>query len=108
MKKYIIIFAILGLLFIVIGIIFSGSKVENDELRQKELESSEDELCQLAILEFQSVYSNYENVDYKCQIIYGDKQNVYQIAVYEKNSNFIIETVGLNRESILTSYNFEN
>ena len=108
MKKYIVIFAILGLLLIVIGIIFSKPKVEVDELRQKELESSEDELCQLAILEFQSVYSNYENIDYKCQIIYGDKQNVYQIAVFEKNSNFIIETVGLNRESILTSYNIES
>lgn len=108
MKKYIVIFVILGLLFIVIGIIFSKPKVATDELRQKELECSEDELCQLAILEFQSVYSNYENVDYKCQIIYGDKQNVYQIAVFEKNSNSIIETVGLDRESILTSYNIES
>lgn len=108
MKKYIVIFVILGLLFIVIGIIFSKPKVEIDELRQKELDCSEDELCQLAILEFQSVYSNYENVDYKCQIIYGDKQNVYQITVFEKNSNSIIETVGLNRESILASCNFKS
>ena len=53
MKKYIVIFAILGLLLIVIRIVFSKPKVEVDELRQKELESSEDELCQLAILEFQ-------------------------------------------------------
>ena len=95
MKKYIVIFAILGLLLIVIRIVFSKPKVEIDELRQKELESSEDKLCQLAILEFQSVYSNYENIDYKCQIIYGDKQNVYQIAVFEKTAILSLKQLDL-------------